>query len=175
MSTWIFGYGSLVWRPDFPFAQRRPAAIDGWTRRFWQASPDHRGIPGAPGRVVTLVPDPQARTVGVAYQVAPEHVTEVLARLDHREQAGYAHHRVPMVLDREVVEGLVYVATPENPNFIGPAPLDEMARHIVRSVGPSGTNIEYVLRLAEAIRSLDADDPDLFALEAAILKLTADS
>jgi cation transport regulator ChaC len=73
-ALWIFGYGSLVWRPSFPFAERRGAWIDGFARRFWQGSTDHRGVPGAPGRVVTLEPDARARCFGVAYRVDDEGV-----------------------------------------------------------------------------------------------------
>ena len=70
--VWIFGYGSLIWHPGFPFEQRQVGYIRGWARRFYQGSPDHRGIPGSPGRVVTLVADTQSICWGVAYQVAGE-------------------------------------------------------------------------------------------------------
>ncbi|MEZ4382131.1 MAG: gamma-glutamylcyclotransferase [Nannocystaceae bacterium] len=167
-ALWVFGYGSLVWRPAFPFVERRPAFVVGWQRRFFQGSTDHRGVPGAPGRVVTLVEAPAERCFGVVYRVAPEEADAVLAGLDVREQGGY---------DRRFVEArapaggiaaaraLLYLATPDNPNYLGAASLPAIAAQILRSRGPSGANVEYLLRLAEALRAMDADDPHVFALE----------
>lgn len=164
--TWVFGYGSLVWRPAFAFEERRAGYIEGWTRRFWQGSTDHRGVPGAPGRVVTLVAERGARCWGMAYRVAAAERSGVLAQLDHREKGGYARHAVDVHAGGERIAALVYVATSDNPNYLGPASLSEIALQVRRSHGPSGPNLEYVLRLAEALRRIGADDPHVFELAA---------
>jgi cation transport regulator ChaC len=166
-TLWIFGYGSLVWRPAFEFAECRTGAVQGWARRFWQGSTDHRGVPEDPGRVVTLHRRAEAICHGVVYAVAPEVRDEVLAGLDHREKGGYDRHRVDVRTDGGMIEGaLMYVAGPDNPNYVGPSELDEIATVVRRAVGPSGPNLEYVLRLAEALREMGAHDEHVFALEA---------
>jgi cation transport regulator ChaC len=170
---WIFGYGSLVWRPAFPHEERRAAWIDGFVRRFWQGSTDHRGVPGAPGRVVTLVPESGARCWGMAYRVHSDQVAMVLETLDIREQGGYERLELPVHFDPPAgpaatphVCGLSWVATPANHNYLGPATTGAIAGQVRRSHGPSGPNPEYVLRLAEALRELGADDPHVYELEA---------
>ena len=70
-SVWLFGYGSLIFKPDFAYLERRPATIAGWTRRFWQGSHDHRGTETAPGRVATLIAQPDAQCAGMAYLITP--------------------------------------------------------------------------------------------------------
>jgi cation transport regulator ChaC len=136
-------------------------------RRFWQGSTDHRGVPGAPGRVVTLIPRDGATTWGTAYRLADEHREEVMAKLDHREKGGYSHHRT-MIFARDgsvLEEALVYVATDANPNWLGEAPLEAIAEQVRGSTGPSGDNVEYVVELARALRDMGADDPHVFGLE----------
>ena len=94
-AIWLFGYGSLIYKVDFPYLERRRARLDGWARRFWQGSHDHRGTPEAPGRVVTLVPDAASVCVGMAYRVTPD----VFAHLDHREKNGYVRETLALSLD----------------------------------------------------------------------------
>jgi cation transport regulator ChaC len=162
---WIFGYGSLVWRPAFPHTRRQHGYVRGWTRRFWQGSTDHRGVPGAPGRVATVIPESDAHCWGSVYHVDPLHREEVMARLDHREKGGYERERVEVWLtSRERVQALMYVATPRNDNWLGEAPLEDIAAQILRSRGPSGPNPEYLLRLHDALVEMGAEDPHVASL-----------
>ncbi len=167
---WVFGYGSLVWRPAFAYVDKCAGVIGGYSRRFWQGSTDHRGTPSAPGRVVTLVPEETGRCWGTAYRVSPGHRASVLANLDHRERGGFVRASVEVRLGHERVadrvEALVYIATNRNPNYLGPASEIEIAEQIRISHGPSGPNIEYALRLAAALREMGAVDEHVFAIEA---------
>ncbi len=156
---WIFGYGSLIFRPSFPYEERREAWLRDWARRFWQGSTDHRGVPEAPGRVVTLVPEPGARCWGMAYRIAPERVEEVLTHLDFREQGGYERHMLRLeTREQPIPEALVYLAGPTNAHYAGPAPLEEIAAVVRSAHGPSGSNRDYVQRLAEALAQAGEDD-----------------
>ncbi len=158
-STWVFAYGSLLWRPGFKCAETVPARLAGWARRFWQGSPDHRGTPQVPGRVVTLVARPSAWTVGLAHCIATDQRAETLARLDVREQGGYSRHVVTVECDDgRRLDALTWIAPADNPHFLGPASYPEMASHINSSTGPSGSNREYFERLFATLHSIDALD-----------------
>src|SRR4051812_28476754 len=165
---WVFGYGSLIFLAEFPFVERRVARLHGFSRRFWQNSPDHRGTPEAPGRVVTLIEDPTASVLGVAYRIAREQSYAVLAELDERERAGYERVLVEVEFTQAPFGracALVYQARAENPGFVANAD-DQSTAQIVRSArGPSGDNQSYVRRLAQALRELGEDDPHVFAIE----------
>lgn len=186
-SVWLFGYGSLIYKADFPYLQRRPASIANWTRRFWQGSHDHRGTPEAPGRVVTIIEEAGAICHGMAYLVTPE----VFAHLDHREKNGYLRLATTITFDDgdqqdgrgrqnggsggsdSSVIGLVYIATPDNTAFLGEASEQEIARHIARSTGPSGPNSDYLNHLASALRELGRHDQHVFEIERHLAALNA--
>ena len=169
--VWVFGYGSLIWRPAMAYVARRAGRVDGWARRFWQASTDHRGTAEAPGRVLTLV-ESDGVVWGMAYAIARAAWPETEAALELREQQGYARLTVDISLAAseqagrvgETVPGLLYVATPANPHFVGPEPLEVTADVVRRSHGPSGSNVEYVLELERTLAAMGAADPEVSAL-----------
>ncbi|KAK9359567.1 ChaC-like protein-domain-containing protein [Lipomyces starkeyi] len=177
---WIFGYGSLIFKPPPDVEMAVPGYISGYIRRFWQKSHDHRGTPTAPGRVVTLIEreywetldDPHAkferpdsRTWGVAYKIIPEKVRHVSAVLDLREQNGYTVHLVPFSPSKSAssplstIPTIVYIGTPDNDAFAGvEADLDGLAKLILTSKGPSGYNKEYLFKLGDALVDLHGRD-----------------
>ncbi|MEX0730980.1 MAG: gamma-glutamylcyclotransferase [Aquisalimonadaceae bacterium] len=166
--VWLFGYGSLIFKADFPFIDRRPARIRHWVRRFWQGSHDHRGTSDAPGRVVTLIPEQGAVCGGAAYLITPQ----VFGHLDLREKNGYLRFTTELTFeDGTSAEGLVYIATADNAAYLGPAAERAIARHIAQAVGPSGRNSDYLLHLANALRELNVEDPHVSAVEKHLLDL----
>ena len=110
---------------------------------------------------MTLIKSPSAVCLGVAYLVEPD----VFEHLDHREKNGYQRYPVNIVLAEQEVQGLVYVAREDNHAYLGPASLEDVASHIARSHGPSGSNTDYLLQLANALRELGEDDAHVHALE----------
>jgi cation transport protein ChaC len=115
--------------------------------------------------VVTLVPSPGEHCWGVAYRVEPELRSEVLERLDHRESGGFDRLELEVRFADPAQpprSAIVYVAGEANPNFLGPASPAAIVAQVRAAHGPSGANVEYVLRLAEALRELGAEDPHVF-------------
>ncbi|MGH8117504.1 MAG: gamma-glutamylcyclotransferase [Rhodanobacteraceae bacterium] len=166
--VWLFGYGSLIYKVDFPWLERRRATVRGWSRRFWQGSHDHRGTPQHPGRVVTLVPTTDALCTGMAYRVAPA----TFRQLDFREKNGYVRRTVLLDMPPAgTAEGIAYIAPAGNPAWLGAASVAAIARHIAGSAGPSGSNRDYVVRLAESLREMGVDDPHVFAIERELREL----
>lgn len=170
-TLWLFGYGSLIYKADFPYLERKPARIFNWSRRFWQGSHDHRGTPDQPGRVVTLIATPGGCCEGMAYLITPEE----FAHLDAREKNGYLRLVTEIQFqDGAQAQGVVYIATEDNAAFLGAASEQEIARHIANSAGPSGRNSDYLFHLAAALRELGEVDEHVFAIEQYLIALEHD-
>ncbi|KAF5281323.1 hypothetical protein FQR65_LT02953 [Abscondita terminalis] len=172
---WVFGYGSLIWKVDFPYESKLVGYIKGFERKFYQHSTDHRGTPEKPGRVVTLVPsNEQSHVWGVAYRIKNTDVEKVMNHLDYREKGGYKRTKVvffPSSMYDEPFDIIIYVGTEGNQNYAGEADESTIAEQILNSVGPSGTNVEYLLNLATAMRDIapHIDDEHLFNIESKVL------
>lgn len=168
---WIFGYGSLMWKVDFPYEEKKLGFIRGYARRFYQYSTDHRGTPENPGRVVTIIPADESYCVyGIAYRIHKDDVEKVVAHLDYREKGGYERKSVvfhPFHEEEESFKITLYLGDHDNENYAGPADIKTIAEQVYRSEGPSGTNIEYVLKLAYAMKLFfpHVEDDHLFSLE----------
>ena len=122
---------------------------------------------------------PQEQCWGVAFQVHPCNVQDILVYLDHREKGGYSTHRVTFYPQEESTHSkhpftvLVYIATESNPEYLGPAPTDTIARQVIGSRGPSGCNLQYVVELMQAMRKIatTVHDRHLVDLEVEIRRL----
>ncbi|EKF39623.1 hypothetical protein MOQ_000151 [Trypanosoma cruzi marinkellei] len=181
--TFLFGYGSIMWKQDFAYTRSCPCCIAGYTRVFYQGSTDHRGTPGKPGRVVTLLPSdaPDSWVAGIAYELPsdPAALKSILAQLDHRERGGYRrvevvlhdlHTREPLALPQGAL-CLCYMATEENSEYLGTATDENIAAQILGSSGDSGPNSEYLFNLAAELRKIQAVDEHVFSIEAAARRI----
>jgi cation transport regulator ChaC len=171
LMPYVFGYGSLIWKADFPYISKEFGYITGYVRRFWQGSNDHRGTVEKVGRVVTLVPvtvwrekfeqfDPHGLTdkiYGAVYEISAEEEERVFKHLDHREKNGYDCHEIDIYLvDGRILKSKVYIASHQDPSFLGPGGLKEntidiIAEQIVSSAGASGQNRDYLFKLVHAM------------------------
>ena len=156
---WVFGYGSLMWRPGFPYAERLRAVMHGRRRAFCIYSVHHRGVPEAPGLVLGLAPGGSVR--GVAFKVAEPDWPATYAYLREREQPtetyveSWAEVRLS---DRRRVRALVFVSDMRHPQWAGSLDLDSQARLIAGSEGLSGRNIDYLRDLVMHLREEELAD-----------------
>lgn len=172
-ALWVFGYGSLCWKPGFRFDKAVVGHVRGFSRKFWQGNATHRGTKEQPGRVATLIDDDTSSVYGVAFSVSGENA---LPYLTNREctLGGYDTRFATFhPIAGEPLKVLLYIATPKNHLWLGDAPASEIARQIFASSGDSGHNVEYLVRLANFMRHHfpDASDSHLFNIEEHILHL----
>jgi cation transport protein ChaC len=163
---WVFAYGSLIWNPDFPFAERKPASLSGYHRRFCIRSTRYRGTPEAPGLVLGL--DRGGSCRGVAFLVAAEHAPATLAALDAREipDPVYRRRLLPVRLScGTTVPALTYVARRDWPGYCRPDAA-QAAALIARAAGSRGSNREYLLRTLHGLQAAGIADRGLGALAA---------
>ena len=161
MSQWVFGYGSLIWRPGFEFLESQFTTLYGWSRSFSQASPDHRGTPNFPGRVLTLREEPGAQCRGRVYRIADERWSEVFRYLEDRESGGYCACRLDLDVGGRTTKAWVWIALPDNPHSVSNESVKSTVEVMLRAKGQSGPNIDYVLNLEGALEEAGITDVEV--------------
>ena len=162
---WVFGYGSLMWRPGFAFAERSPATLQGRRRAFCIYSVHHRGTPERPGLVLGLAPGGSVR--GMAYRIAPADWAGVQAYLVEREQPTetyVAAHRSVRLADGRRAEALVFLSDPGHPQWAGALSPERQSELIAGAAGLSGRNVDYVADLVEHLAEMGVRDPAMQTL-----------
>src|SRR3984957_6003925 len=153
---WVFGYGSLMWRPGFEFIEQVPARLIGEHRALCVYSFDHRGTPEKPGLVLGL--DRGGACRGIAFRIAAASRDDVINYLRGREQTTHVYREVTRSVwlenePRQRVAALAYVVDRGHVQYAGRLSLHEQLRYVRQGHGRSGNNRDYVL---ETVRSIEA-------------------
>ncbi len=161
---WVFGYGSLMWRPGFDFLEQRPARLNGAHRALCVISHVHRGSPEKPGLVLGL--DRGGSCRGIAFRVDRQKREQVIQYLREREQVTSVYlekfRQVDLLDgDRARVSAVCYLVDRGHSQYAGALTLEEQLTYVKRGHGKSGNNPDYVLATVEALKSLGIRDREL--------------
>ena len=162
---WLFGYGSLMWKPELDFAESRPALLNGWHRRFclWQWR--YRGSRHQPGLMLAL--DRGGACRGVAYRIAAPGVRGKIAAIWRREMRGngYRPRWVTLATIAGAVRGLAFVAHHHGERYAGRISDEVVADHIASACGETGSSAEYLLETVLRCEELGIHDRFLWRLQ----------
>lgn len=164
---WVFGYGSLMWRPGFDFVEQVPARLIGEHRALCVYSFVHRGTPERPGLVLGL--DRGGACRGIAFRVKEQNRHAVVAYLRAREQVTSVYREVMRSVwleneARQRVSALTYVVDRGHVQYAGRLSLTEQLSHVSQGHGQSGANRDYVLSTVKAIEAQGFRDAQLHRL-----------
>lgn len=160
---WVFGYGSLMWNPGFPVAERHVARLEGWHRSFCMRSVHYRGTAEDPGLVLALDAVEGGNCLGLGFRVSPGAEEETLAYLREREliSDAYLEAEVPIVLyGQHRVAAVTYVINRDNWQYCD-LTLPEQAEIIAQARGANGPNDEYLFNTAAHLTELEIEDAEI--------------
>jgi glutathione-specific gamma-glutamylcyclotransferase len=159
---WVFGYGSLIWDPGFPVAERRLARATGWRRSFCMWSVHHRGTADTPGLVLALDTDAAGTCDGVAFRVAAGAEEATLAALRERELISSAYLEAWLEVDAGgPLRALCYVINRDHPQYCGGMAPEDQARVIAQACGGRGPNCDYLYATTAHLADLGIADGEL--------------
>jgi len=158
---WIFGYGSLLWNPGFPFIEQHPAKVHGYHRSLCILSHKYRGTFEKPGLVLGL--DNEGACHGMVFRIAPENVKEVLVYLDQREQVTKVYCPIQvsaLCQNGETVKALTYVVRKNHEQYVQLSP-QKQAQLVSQGVGSRGSALEYLSNTLHQLNVLGIEDTPL--------------
>ncbi len=158
---WVFGYASLIWRPEFDAVEHRSALVHGWHRALRMRSRINRGTPTQPGLVFALLGGGACR--GVVYRLRRDRADEELQRLWAREMPTgvYDPRFLPCRTAHGVVPALAFTLSRRSESYMG-ALGDEQMLHILRHArGKFGTTLDYLTDTAQALRQRGVRDREI--------------
>ena len=156
---WVFGYGSLIWRPGFAHVETRRARLHGYRRSLCVYSFVHRGTRERPGLVLGL--DHGGSCVGLAFRVPGNLRDEVITYLRERELVTdvYLERTLKIRLDGGgTVEAVAYIVDRQHEQYAGALDAAHAAAVVRGAVGQSGNNEDYVLSTLEHLEALGIRD-----------------
>lgn len=166
---WVFGYGSLMWRPGFAFIERVPARLAGFTRDMCLLSIHYRGTREKPGMVCGLSPGDFCD--GLAFRIAPDQVETVIGYLDERELISYIYiprHVTVTLASGQSVVARTYVADSNHEQFAGNWTEVEKITHVAQGIGSEGTSVDYLANIIQHLHDLNISDSNLESLLAKV-------
>jgi cation transport protein ChaC len=172
---WVFGYGSLIWNPGFPVAEKALATLSGFARSFCMSSIHHRGTVEDPGLVLALDPHEASHCQGVGFRVPEADADATVIYLREREliSSAYVERVLPITLnDGATVNALTYVVDTNHVQYVDGIPLERQAEIIAHAVGGRGPNTEYLRNTVLHLHELGIADAELDWLSARVRDLT---
>ena len=168
---WVFGYGSLMWSPDFRFAERRAAHLHGYHRSLCIYSHRYRGTPELPGLVMGLCPG--GSCWGVAFRIDKRNVRRTLEVLWQREMPNgvYEARFVPLRLGRRRASAVAFVADSKHRQFAGRLGVSATARVVAQGCGVRGQNLDYLANTVAHMDELGVSEGHLHEVLEAARKL----
>ena len=169
-SHWVFGYGSLIWRPGFAYASRHKALLRGAHRSLCVYSHHYRGTPQNPGLVFGLVRGGSCR--GMAFRVEPENWLDVRTYLLEREQISGVYHEAirPIQLSTgERVEALTFLVDEAHDQYAGRLDMKQQFECVQHASGHMGPNVDYVVNTARHLKEMNIGDGHLEELSRRLL------
>jgi cation transport protein ChaC len=169
---WLFGYGSLLWKPAFEFTERRKATVLGWHRSFCIRVARFRGTRDQPGLMMALDRGGQCR--GMVFRIPEVQVRESLGAVFRRELVvnppGTPPRWVVARTDQGAVDALTFVVDQTSAHYSGRLAPEEAAKVIAVAAGHWGSCAEYLQNTVCHLEDLGIRDRNLWRLQALVAR-----